>query len=966
MQIVSLKLLSLRRKSGDSLARCSARLGLDLTCRLGAAFAAFAVAWVAMPFGMAVDVTLDFGVRRDVGTSSEFDRSKFMVLHANIAEQGLRGEKEKVEYLLNELDLYLGRDNGSIVWYYNQSRQDPDRAGFVDPGFMMEEGERVRREVYGKELEYWHQFESRADVMIGAQYTPFWPGSFTQPATGEGWGPTTAESTGEYMGRFISEFYREPGEPTSEGQPPPRLVEVMNEPLYHFVDEGEETPLEVFEFHNTVAAEIRKFAPEALIGGYTVAFPYYDIEGFQRWRDRDKLFVDVAGANMDFFSLHFYDFDQHWVQGQGYVGPWNFKGGRVEATLDMLEQYSWLALGEVKPMVISEYGSRDHELEQQEWSRERDWIFLKSFTPLMMAFMDRSDRVLKAIPFMLMKAEWSETVYDWRLMRKANELEGQSGEHYVFTDLVKFFELWSEVKGQRALVKDSDPDVKSDLYIDGYKAFLILSNLAPEPKTVDLQLKGLGSSNLVKVRLKHLHAVEGIATLVDEEHDVAFSAFELGSEASAIIEYTLSEPVEPRVTVQERLYYANDYLREIEANAPIRFQYHGVELSDHGYATIRIGIGREHGKSLRPSVRFNGVDLRAPLNLQGDDQSSRFGFFGLIEVSVPYPLIRQSNEVEIAFPDQGGHVSSATLLVGKADGLVGNQAEAPEVSSVQLIGRDLRIDVSAATPGGVYGVVSAPDIVLPRREWSVDPQRVLMDESGSGFLERSIEQERLFLSFFECPECLPPAGPPESVQITKNRPMTLVGMEEPLSATVEPTNALDREIEWHSKSPEIARVSAAGVVSGVSSGTAQITATAVLGGAFDTTSVVVAEPVAQPGLAFDDVVAYQEGVYKVGYDLDVSCQFFAGKGDSVDASLGGVRFLLREVTSEWAVVSDVVAVDTSAVGVERGVASASLSLEGLAPSSELPEGNFYFLFVNFETSGGESFDAGVSPILVER
>ena len=81
---------------------------------------------------------------------------------------------------------------------------------------------------------------------------------------------------------------------------------------------------------------------------------------------------------MDFLSLHFYDFHQH----GGIGGPLNFKGGRIEATFDMIEQYSYMKFGEVMPMHISEYGGRDHGLESGEWTPFRDWVNLKSYSGL--------------------------------------------------------------------------------------------------------------------------------------------------------------------------------------------------------------------------------------------------------------------------------------------------------------------------------------------------------------------------------------------------------------------------------------------------------------------------------------------------------------------------------------------------------------------------------------------------------
>ena len=167
--------------------------------------------------------------------------------------------------------------------------------------------------------------EDKSDIIIGAQYYPFWPGSVTQPYDGgQGW-TTTTEGTADYMGRYLEEFFRDPGQLPSKGAERPRFIEVMNEPLYEFVTTGDETPRTVFEYHNTIAEGIRAHNDEVMIGGYTTAFPYFDVDDFQRWHDRYKLFMDISAQNMDFLSLHFYDFDKH-HSPSGYIGPINFKG----------------------------------------------------------------------------------------------------------------------------------------------------------------------------------------------------------------------------------------------------------------------------------------------------------------------------------------------------------------------------------------------------------------------------------------------------------------------------------------------------------------------------------------------------------------------------------------------------------------------------------------------------------------
>ncbi len=44
------------------------------------------------------------------------------------------------------------------------------------------------------------------------------------------------------------------------------------------------------------------------VGGYCTAFPDFKLQDFGRWNARWKQFIDIAGKDMDFFTIHLYDF----------------------------------------------------------------------------------------------------------------------------------------------------------------------------------------------------------------------------------------------------------------------------------------------------------------------------------------------------------------------------------------------------------------------------------------------------------------------------------------------------------------------------------------------------------------------------------------------------------------------------------------------------------------------------------
>ncbi|XPF93140.1 hypothetical protein ACM9HF_14065 [Colwellia sp. RE-S-Sl-9] len=120
-----------------------------------------------------------------------------------------------------------------------------------------------------------------------------------------------------------------------------------------------------------------------------------------------------------------------------------------------------------------------------------------------------------------------------------------------------------------------------------------------------------------------------------------------------------------------------------------------------------------------------------------------------------------------------------------------------------------------------------------------------------------------------------------------------------------------------------------------------------------------------PSLTLNDKYKYYQ-TYYTGGTIDVAAKYNAGEGHKVTKARGGVRFLLREMTSSWVVVNDIVVDDSSAIGNRLGTARGSIPLVGVTPTANLPEGNFYLLFSIFESTDGKKYSiSGITPIEIE-
>ncbi|WP_111979593.1 Ig-like domain-containing protein [Algibacillus agarilyticus] len=614
-----------------------------------------------MGFGASAQSTIsvNLNVKHDVGGIDTFDRSKYITLHASLTENDWNGEEDKLDYILRDLDVYLGRDNGSMPWNAQQVNEDPSRPGYADPAHMATLGQYSRETVYGKNKADRHQYEDKVDLMIGGQLNQFWLGNHN----GKGdWQFGNTDAIGEYMGRFLNEYYRDDNQTAVAGHKRPKYLEILNEPLYELVDVHGGDPIDTFKYHNEVATAIRKVNNDVLIGGYTTAFPWFDERSFKRWDERMKLFIDTSGEHMDYFSIHLYDFN---YLGRS-KGIETFKGGRIEATLDIMEQYSQIKLGEVKPFLISEYGGRDHLLEAKAWDALNDWQTMKAFSPMMLQFMAKPDLMLKTIPFMLTKAEWSGNEgrdYAWRLMRHNDEKAGETGDHYVFSDLVKFYELWANVNGTRVDTISSEADLLVDSYVDKNKVYVIVSNLDRASQVVDLSLLNVDDAIFESINIKHLHLVNNQSELTITEQTTQPTSFTVDAEGTAIFEYRFDRDITVDETSSETKHYAATYLQKINANQAINFDIDGVNKPQFGEAVLRVGITRAHGKSLQPTVMFNNTALMVPTDFSGDEQEKREQFFSLLEIPVPHSLLQAENDIAITFADADGHITSTTLSV---------------------------------------------------------------------------------------------------------------------------------------------------------------------------------------------------------------------------------------------------------------------------------------------------------------
>ncbi len=607
-----------------------------------------------------IQAEVNLSTKHAVHGIAEFDRSKFMILHGDIDDNEWDSNVQR-KHFLETYDVYLGRNNGSMVWEFDQSSEDPNKKGWPNVEILKEKGI-ASKSSYAKQKST-HNFEDRySNMVFGGQPTPMYPsGQLTRPnkccSTSEPWAYKSYEAVAEYYATYLKEFF---GSGKETGKPRPKYVEVLNEPFVKSRKLGT-TNAKITQMHKVVAKRIKALNPDVKVGGYSAAHPAYEDNNFNHWKNNWRLFIDEAGNDMDFFSLHLYDFLAD--NGQELQR----KGSNTEAILDMVEQYSYIKLGKIKPFSISEYGWLGRSLNGP-YNKPRDWFNIRTFSSMMMQFMERQDQIISAIPFMILKAKWWQNPdnykYSYRLLRQNKEIEGETGEEWVYTDFLKFFELWANVEGTRVDTYANDPDLLIDAYVKGKKTYIILSNLEHSSVTVKLNIPELKVNSLNgTVLVKHLYADSKGEPVLDASEQINPKQITLDKEATVLLEYNLNNEIKLTNTSEEQKVYAESYLKTIIANKKNEFTVKGVSLGVQGEAILRLGVGRAHNLALTPSIEINGKQIIMVKDWKGYDQKNRDQFFGVFEIPIPYEYLKKSNKISITFPDEGGMISSVSLQV---------------------------------------------------------------------------------------------------------------------------------------------------------------------------------------------------------------------------------------------------------------------------------------------------------------
>lgn len=571
-------------------------------------------------------VTIDLTHMLDIGGKSRLERQRYFNVHA--APRALR--PNEWARLVERDHVSFGRAIGAITALMREQKQDPRHPGHIDLQALQQMPAGSLKGRIGP-------LRPQDKMIFAVDPQAYYPGSGPK----DRFVPGDAAEAGAAIAAILGHYFDPPRVPA--------MLEVINEPFVHLSDLHVDAE-QIIKLHRAVARVVHQQLAGEKVGGPALAWPEFEQGGFKIWHQYMGRFISEAGPDMDFLSLHLYGVYSDKIHAPRF-------GSNIEAILDLVEASSHKLLGHVLPIVVSEYGATFQRGSQiaGPYTTKRDWIILSNVNGTLFSLLDRPDRLLRTVPFLLPSAPWYRGKYPFPYV-----LYYRKGTNDKQTELIKFYDLWANVHGKRFVASSSDPTLRACLFVAGDTAYLALENWGSQAVTATLRPILPGGEHLTSVRRTRLYWADGSVVLSGDTLLPSTTRISLNPNETAILNMALNRAPTP-TTIVEQTYYADQTIVPI-STGPSRLSLVWTSAVQPVVgATLRLAFFRTHGQSLRPAVTLNGCPLSLPRWI--DPQMDRPDYFGAIELSVPPRCLRENNGISVRFSGTGGYVSSAVLLV---------------------------------------------------------------------------------------------------------------------------------------------------------------------------------------------------------------------------------------------------------------------------------------------------------------
>ncbi|WP_111977338.1 Ig-like domain-containing protein [Algibacillus agarilyticus] len=665
----------------------------------------------------------------------------------------------------------------------------------------------------------------------------------------------------------------------------PLFYEPMNEPFVHaqdFVD-GPWDPAQnlivqdqMTEWFKEIGSEFDRRNINTKIIGYSSAWPSMELDDFDHWNTRQKRFMDVAGEYMDAFSFHLYD-------GVNVTGQDNIRSGsNAEAIMDLIETYSHYKWDTVKPHALSEYGGIIDGYEGVDYSPERSSQELRALNHLLFSALAREDRLLTSIPFITGKATWFYEANNFQPYSAAmfrpdpDKIIGNKVNGFLLTEKAKFFQLWSEVKGNRIAINEQDPDLAAQAFAYGPKVYVALNNLEDDTKSIALNFIN-DLTQVEQVRIKRLNIPYGEAAIyTDETANNAPNELILAAHETVIVEYKFAQAFKQNSIVRTQSYYADEHLQPITADTEIVFNINDVDLNinEASFADFMekqfivneaaaLAVKPKHyaklqEKLIKLDARFANIKAKHPDDWQTSKRLSKL----VARTQLNTQAARALN-LHYHLNGKSSDNNTAMLRMG-----IGRKHEKSKAPALLVNGNPVTVPndwagYDQAARSDFFGSIEIP---VPAEYLQTNNVVSVTFPDSDGRVSSMILE-------VETPESMQSVAVSgislnqSDWQINKDKPRRIV-------ANVAPLNATQKFVTWQSSDTNIATIDNDGMVTPIQPGFFTITATTLDGGFTATTHVEVLDQLSINNTVTiiedtSDEIASDTYTIRVAYSSDV-------------------------------------------------------------------------------------------------
>ncbi len=652
----------------------------------------FATLFVCEVLVAQTTITINPNQRRSIGNVSVLERDRFFNYTESLVPNPNLIPTSTI-YSASGLNISPGRvstELDSIVVPFGNVaplQEDPARPGqgFIDP-VQLRAGIQDRFRNFVESSSRYEAIRAKAATSVlvtsGRSFSR-WPEYFrTSGGAVSNFFPKK-EAYAEFLNIYLDEAVNGPNAfiPVNSDR---YHIELLNEPDLHI--SADFTHQDLIDYHRDVAQLVKAQHPNVSIGGPGLAITGFSGNDFSRWNSTLKPFIEQAGTDVDFYSIHPYE--RYDIARNGsLIGRRVLQSpGRTNATIDLIQAQQLKSHQNTLPVSLTEYGSfqrYEGEPSDEFYTRkQQQWDLSKDIRDKLFVFLNRPDAILNATPFVQGRDFVNTNGGATRVAGDNVLFEQDTNGQWRETVLAEMFRTYAAVQGEFIGINADNNNVQTVAFRDGDQVFLLLNNLLDSNQQLDLNFLGqFGTVTSATVdRIFQVGSGLSFDTGFEQDVDItsSFGNFTLSGEEGAVITFTLNGADGLTIDTRENTFYSDDIVTVLDGNGVSELINIDAVVADAITAKLRVGFSTDSETPEGFEVFINGqsIGLVSAEALGIDDGDG--GHFAR-EIDVPIALLADgANSVQVDFNGNGGYLSTAALVVTSATAV-------PEPSSAVLL-----------------------------------------------------------------------------------------------------------------------------------------------------------------------------------------------------------------------------------------------------------------------------------------